>query len=86
MFKGILLFIAMGAIMLIVFIIAGMTPSEINLISAGGYLPRAIAWSCMLLSVYGLARRRFSPLMMMFFYACAFFFTYIGQFIFKGIY
>lgn len=84
--KGVLLFVAMGVILAIVFIVAGMSTAEMNILAKGGYLPRVIAWACMLLSVYGLARRRFSPLLMMLFYASAFFFTYLGQFIIKGVY
>lgn len=84
--KGILLFVAMGVILVIVFIVAGMSPREMNILAKEGYLPRAIAWACMLLSVYGMARRRFSPMLMMMFYACAFFFTYLGQFFIKGVY
>lgn len=86
MIKGALLFISMVSILIIVFIVSGMSPYEMNIIAKDGYLPRAISWACVILSVYGLARRRFSPLLMLMFYACAFFFTYLGQFILKGIY
>ena len=86
MVKGILLGVAMLALLLMVFYLSGESASVLDSMARGGYLPRAAAWACLILSVYGMARRRFSPLLMLLFYAGAFFFTYLGQFFLKGLY
>lgn len=87
MTKWILLLIALGLILVMCFfILAGPSIVSVDEIIENGFLPRAIAWICLLLGVYGMARRRFSPMMMMLLFGFAFFFTYLGQFIFKGIY
>ncbi|MEM3793343.1 MAG: hypothetical protein QXS76_00390 [Candidatus Bathyarchaeia archaeon] len=49
-------------------------------------MPRAIAWTCLLLSLYGIARRRFSPVILTFLLGTAFFFAYLGRFIFRSMY
>lgn len=49
-------------------------------------IPRAIAWTFLLLGLYGIARRRFSPSVIVFFFFIAFFFAYLGRFFFKGMY
>lgn len=49
-------------------------------------LPRFIAWFCLLLGVYGIARRRFSMGITIFLFLIAFFFAYLGKFIFKNLY
>lgn len=49
-------------------------------------LPRFIAWFCLILGVYGVARRRFSMMITIFLFMVAFFFAYLGKFIFKNMY
>lgn len=68
------------------FILGGPDANLMEKIIKSGFLPRAISWICLILGVYGLARRRFSPMMMFMLFAFAFFFTYLGQFILKEMY
>lgn len=49
-------------------------------------IPRTIAWASLILGLYGIARRRFSPAMTIFLFFIAFFFAYLGRFFFKGMY
>jgi Ca2+/Na+ antiporter len=86
MIKGIIISIFLVFILGIVYFISQITPTEIQSFVRAGYIPKIISWACLILCVYGLARRRFSPLLMFLFYFCAFFFTYLGQYIIKGIY
>jgi len=51
-----------------------------------GFIPRVIAWVFLIGGVYGLSRRRFSPIIVIFFFSLAFFFAYIGKFIIPEIY
>jgi len=51
-----------------------------------GFIPRVISWMCLIGSVYGLARRRFSPLVVAMFMIISFFFAYIGYFLIPEIY
>lgn len=55
-------------------------------VSTNKILPRFIAWSCLLVGLYGIARRRFSLQVTMLLFAVAFFFAYLGKFVFKGMY
>ena len=64
MLKGIIISISLVLILGIVYFIAHITPAEINSFVKAGYIPRVISWACLILCVYGLARRRFSPLLM----------------------
>jgi hypothetical protein len=84
--RGILLISGLVAVLLGVFYVSGLPAEDLDIISNGGLLPRAVSWVCLLLGVYGLARRRFSPFLMLLFFTCAFFFTYIAPFIIKGLY
>lgn len=49
-------------------------------------LPRILAWGFLLLGLYGIARRRFSMTTTMVLFALAFFFAYLGRFLFKELY
>ncbi len=51
-----------------------------------GFIPRVISWFCLIGAVYGLARRRFSPLVVIMFMSLSFFFAYIGYFLIPEIY
>jgi len=51
-----------------------------------GFIPRVVAWVFLISAVYGLSRRRFSPLVVFFFFMISFFFAYIGKFLIPEIY
>jgi hypothetical protein len=87
MTKWILLLISILLLLLMsIFIMMGPSEAIMDGFVKDGLIPRIVSWLCLILGVYGIARRRFSPLMMMFFFAIAFFFTYIGQFMIKELY
>lgn len=87
MIKWILLVISVVLLSLMAFLVLGDRANEfMDIIVKDGFLPRAISWICLLLGVYGMARRRFSPTMMLMLFSVALFFTYIGPFIFKELY
>lgn len=87
MTKWILLLVSLGLVLLMcAFMLAGPSVASIDDLISKGLLPRLVAWICLILGVYGMARRRFSPMMMFLLFAFAFFFTYLGQFFFMEIY
>lgn len=49
-------------------------------------IPRIIAWTSLIFGLYGIARRRFSPTITVFFFFIAFFFAYLGRFFFRSMY
>lgn len=55
-------------------------------IESNKLFPRIIAWVSLLLGIYGIASRRFAVSTAVFLFAVAFFFAYIGRFIFKNMY
>lgn len=87
MFKWVVMIIALlGLTVMFLFILGGPNTNAIDSLVKSGLIPRIAAWICLLLGVYGVARRRFSPVLMFLFFFVAFFFTYLGQFVMKGIY
>jgi|YelNatPaOPRAMG01_1025707.scaffolds.fasta_scaffold23170_4 hypothetical protein len=57
-----------------------------NKVVYSGFIPRVIAWTSLVTAVYGLSRRRFSPLIVIFFFVIAFFFAYVGVYLLPDIY
>jgi hypothetical protein len=86
MLRVILLITGLGVMLLLVLYISGLPIEGLNIIGEEGLLPRAVSWVCLLLGIYGLARRRFSPFLMLLFFTCAFFFTYVAPFLIKELY
>ncbi len=86
-FIELILFICLGGGIAFLFYKLLQSPDVFwSYIKGNKLIPRVIAWSCLILGLYGIARRRFSPTVTAILFGIAFFFAYLGKFFFKSLY